>query len=563
MITFKRFFRNKEFLKGLFDEKSLKKLEKTLDTQTPLITYKKFFKNRHHLEPFFTTFELRYLKSTLFEIWNGVTPPVSTANFSLVMGATTYETETFSDMQSYLSTLSITAPVTLTINTETPIQPAGGSWAINYSNGSNLFTVKAGVGKNPVIDGQLLSDTVVTINGNNKGWDGVDVINGIATNTDAGGTIVRISGSNSNITIKNCLLKRGYVGIRGTTNISNLTIENIILEEIVYGSIRIGGGAFSNPLMYENFELRTSGEYDMSNVTVNNITCLDTLAGGNVPGSTLPNSPLILIKRTENLSVSNTTHSGVGSKIYIEESKNVTIKNVLVPAQDTGDYGIAVIGSDVVTIANCFVKSMVGADVTLIYLDVVRNLSLIHNTFIGVNQFDTTFMTRLRRILKVVGNLFSFDYYGVVFDMASAVNATGYTPTMANDFQEEHDNVFSMNNEWEDGLLVSLILAGNDLHVRKTGTGGTLTETAYRSTYAGYGANSKFNIVGLASVTTRTNPDSSTSGAYYLAAGDTTANGRNMITSSVDSLAVTDRDGYIRTYPTDAGAFDRDAVTKL
>lgn len=478
--------------------------------------------------------------------------------------AVIYENDNIDTFMTYLNSYTASVPITVQFNDNTIYQPASGSISITSGlvNGANLVTFKSKPGFTATIDGQLLADTVVTITGNNKVWDGINVINGIATNTDTGGTIIRISGSNSNITIKNCLLRRGFVGIRGTTAISNLTIDSVVIEEVVYGSIRIGGGAFTNPNMYEDFDLRTTGDYDMTNVVINNITCYDTLAGGNVPGSTLPNSPLILVKRTETLSVTNTRHSGVGSKVYIEESGYVTINKCIVPAQDTGDYGIAVVGSDVVTIANCFVKSMVGPDVTLMYLDVVRNLSLIHNTFVGVNQFDSVYLTRLRRVLKVVGNLFSFDYYGVTFDIASAVNSTGYTPTMANDFQEEHDNVFNMNNEYENGLMVSLILPGNaDLTVRKTGTSGTITEGTYRSTYPGYGVNTQFGIVGLITLTTRTNPDSSTSGAYYLGDAETTANGRNMITGPISNQAAYDQANFVRSYPTDAGAFDRDATS--
>lgn len=565
MITYKRFFRNKEFLKIFFNSRSLKKLQRTLDTQTPLITYKKLFEDREYLEIFFTPGELKYLKATLFEIWHGTTPvpPPVTANFSLVMGSTSYQADTFAEMQTYLSTLSITAPATLTINTEDPIQPAGGTWNIDYSNGAHLFTVKAGVGKNPVIDGQKLAGTVLSISSSNVVWDGVDVINAFTSDTDAGGTIIRFNGNQSNITVKNCLIKHGFVGIRGTTKIDGITLQNLIIEEVNFGSIRLGGNSFDNANKYEDFDLRVSSDYDLYNVSIDNITVLDTLAGANIPNTTQAFSPLILLKMTENVTVKGVNALGLGSVVIVESSKNVTIDAV--KAVDVTTYGVSVTGSDVVSISNSYSKPKVGTAINHIYLDTIRNLKLVHNTFIYSNQFDGVVITKARRVLKVVGNLFVTDYNAPLsISFASTINGAAYTRSMAQDFQEEHDNVFvSEGGGYEHLLALYGVNNGSDVLVRKSNTwSGAILDSTYRSTYPSYGVNSSFQDTNVITLTSRLNPDSTVSGPFYLGGEDSSITGRNMIASSVDALAAKDREGFVRIYPTDAGAFDRDAVSK-
>ena len=108
-----------------------------------------------------------------------------------------------------------------------------------------------------------------------------------------------------------------------------------------------------------------------------------------------------------------------------------------------------------------------------------------------------------------------------------------------------------------------MIISGVDaLRVRVSNYGGAiLSTTGYTTTYTGYGVNTSFIDTEFITITTRTDPDTSTSPAYYLGASDTSTHGRNMISSSLDSMAAIDLRGYTRTYPTDAGAVDRDATT--
>lgn len=488
----------------------------------------------------------------------------STAKITVMQtsnSAVIYENDNIDTVMTYLNSYTASVPITVQFNDNTIHQPASGSISITtgLNNGTNVVTFKNKPGFTATIDGQLINNTVVTINNSYITWDGINIINALTGDSDTGGTIVRLEANRTNLTVKNCLIKRGFVGIRGTTKITNITIENIVFEEINYGCIRIGGGSFSPSTKWEDFDARISADYDLYNVVIRNITALDTLTGGNVPGTTQKFTPLILIKQSEGVTVERINATGSGSVVIVEGSKNVVINRLLAPSFT--QYAISVIASDVVTLSNCFARSSVGSAMTLMYLDIVRDLKLVHNTFIGVNQFDGLNMVNLRRVLKVVGNLFSFDYYGVGFGITATINGVGYTATVAQDFQEEHDNVFYMNNEYEDGLSVSRVLAGSDLRIRKTGTGGTLTETGYRTSYAGYGVNTSFGITGLITLTTRTNPDSSTSGTYYLGAADSTALGRNMITGPVSTEGTYDYAGFVRSYPTDAGAFDRDATS--
>ena len=202
--------------------------------------------------------------------------------------AVIYENDNIDTVMTYLNSYTASVPITVQFNDNTIHQPASGSISITtgLNNGTNVVTFKSKVGFTATIDGQLLGNTVVTINNSYITWDGINVINAITGDSDTGGTIIRLEANRTNLTVKNCLIKRGYVGIRGTTKITNITIENIVFQEINYGCIRIGGGAFSPAGKWENFDARISADYDLYNVIIKNITALDTLAGGNVPGAT-------------------------------------------------------------------------------------------------------------------------------------------------------------------------------------------------------------------------------------------------------------------------------------
>lgn len=475
-----------------------------------------------------------------------------------------YENDDIDNVITYLDALVIAAPITVRFNTSVTHQPTGGLWTLNYSNGSNLFSVVPASGVTATIDGQLLQGTVVSIAMSNVLWDGIDVINAYTSDVEAGGTIMRLAGNQSNITIQNNLLKLGYVGIRGTTQISNLTIDNVTVEEVNAGCIRLGGGNFPDPDMYEDFDLRTSADYDMHDVTITNITALDTLGGGNVPNTTQKFSPLIIVKMTENLTIQNIQCNGEGACVYNETSTNVLIDSVVAPS--VNGYGIAVLGTDYPTMSNNFIQARAGVSggVTLLYIDVARNLQFIQNSFISQNLFDSTNMANMRRILTVTGNLGSFDYYSAFgFGIATAVNGVPYIGTIAEDFQAENNNVIWNNNSFEDQLYVSNVLSGGTqpLRVRVSGGGGAITPATYISTYSGYGVNSNFIDSGFVTLTTRINPDSSVSVPYYLPDIYPSTQGRNMIASSVAPEAAIDAAGYYRVYPTDAGAYDRDATS--
>lgn len=491
------------------------------------------------------------------------TTTVAIAISVLVDGSVVYENNSINSVITYLNGLTITAPTTVRFNTTATHQPTGGLWTLNYSNGANLFSVIAASGVSPTIDGQLLDDSVIVISMSNVLWDGVDVINAFTSNTDAGGTIIRLSGNQSNITIQNCLLKLGFVGIRGTTDIDDLTIDNVVVQEVNGGSIRLGGGSFPDPDMFEDFDLRTSADYDMHNLVVTNITALDTLSGGNVPNTTQKFNNLIILKQTENITVENINSDGNDAALIVEGSSNLLINALVAP--NLNNYGISVIGTDIVNISNNFLQSKVGTAINLVYIDVARNLTIVQNTVVGKNEFDSVVMVNLRRILLVAGNLFSGDYYSFYsFSIATDINGVTYEGSMAEDFQAENNNVIWNNNEFENSLFVGNVLSAGtaDLAVRVSNTfGGAILVATYQSTYSGYGVNSSFLDTGFVSLTTRTNPDSSTSPPYYLGASAPSSEGRNMIASQVSSLAVIDAAGYYRVYSTDAGAFDRDATS--
>lgn len=495
------------------------------------------------------------------------TAPASSFKITVMQtsnSAVIYENDNIDTVMTYLNSYTASVPITVQFNDNTIHQPASGGISITtgLNNGSNIVTFRSKPGFRATIDGQLLSNTVVTINNSNITWDGIDVINALTGDSDTGGTIIRLSSNRSNLIVRNCTIKRGYVGIRGTTKITNITIQNVIFQEINYGCIRIGGGSFTPSTKWEDFDARISADYDLYNVIIRDITALDTLAGGNVPGTTQKFSPLILVKQTEGVTIERVTATGAGSVVSVEGSKNVLINRILSPS--TTQYGINVLASDVVTISNSFVKPVVGAGSTYIYLDIIRDLKLVHNTFIYSNSSDSIQITKARRVLKVVGNLFVNGYNaGLAISFAADINGSAYTRSLANDFREEHDNVFVSEEGGYDHILALYgIAGGSDILVRKSNTwSGAILDTTYRSTYPGYGVNSKFEDTDIITLVTRTNPDSSTSGPYYLGASDTTTTGRNMITGPVSDEGHYDYAGFVRSYPTDAGAFDRDATS--
>lgn len=478
--------------------------------------------------------------------------------------AVIYENDNIDTVMTYLNSYTASVPITVQFNDNTIHQPASGSISITtgLNNGTNVVTFRSKPGFTATVDGQLLSNTVVTINNSYITWDGINVINALTSDSDTGGTIVRLSSNRTNLTVKNCLIKRGFVGIRGTTKITNITIENVVFEEINYGCIRIGGGSFTPSTKWEDFDARISADYDLYNVIVRNITALDTLAGGNVPGTTQPFSPLILVKQTEGVTIERVSATGTGSVVAVEGSKTVLINRILAPA--CTQYGINVLASDVVTISNSFVKPVTGAGSTYIYLDIIRDLKLVHNTFIYSNSSDSIQITKARRVLKVVGNLFVNGYNaGLAISFAADINGTAYTRSLAQDFQEEHDNVFVSEEGGFDHILALYgIAGGSDILVRKSNTwSGSILDTTYRTNYPGYGVNSKFEDTDIITLVTRTNPDSSTSGAFYLGAADSTTTGRNMISGPVSTEGAYDNAGFVRSYPTDAGSHDRDATS--
>jgi len=216
------------------------------------------------------------------------------------------------------------------------------------------------------------------------------------------------------------------------------------------------------------------------------------------------------------------------------------------------------------TISNCFVRPAVGTAINYIYLDIIRNLKLLHNTFIYSNSSDGTVINNARRVLKVVGNLFVNGYNAALsISFPAAVNGATYTRSLAQDFQEEHDNVFVSEEGGYDHILALYgVENGSDILVRKSNTwSGAILDVDYRINYPGYGVNSKFQDTDIITLTTRTNPDTSTSEVVYLGSADSVNVGRNMISASLADEAAYDAGGFERLYPTDAGAYDRDATT--
>ena len=496
------------------------------------------------------------------------------ANFKLTFkntatNAVIYQDDSLDAMMSFIGSYSITAPMTLQFNTSdtftvaTPLE-------FGFNNANNLFTAKAKTGQIPVINGNNAMPSVGIISMNNLVLDGVKFIN--ADSTDSGGAIIRVLTNTRNITVKNVAFKGGYCAMRATGSLDNsgnvssyidgLTIKDCTVEDTVNGSFRLGNGdAYGLPAT-SNFSLRTTGYYDVRNVTIENIKLIDNFNKGVITGQSGGFMGMMILKRILNLTVKNVVCNNTSDSILIlEASTNININKLVCNnfgfrgVSDT--QGIYITDGDGVTITNSIVKANadgVGKIITGMFN--VKGLNAYHNTFAYTNYNDTPFFADKLALVRLVGNIFKSSGASTPCTM-SFTTANGYVPSIAQDLIEENYNVFCSDGTYNVNLtLFSSPTSGVvDTEVQINSTGSKITPATYRSTY-NKGANSVFTTDTSVLFSSRTNPDGSTSYPLYV---DDTKQGRDLI-PSIQKLVDVDAFGFVRTFPTDAGATDRDAV---
>ena len=480
-----------------------------------------------------------------------------------------YQDDSLSEMMSYIGSYAITAPMTLQFNTSdtftvaTPLE-------FSVSTANNLFTVKAITGQNPVIDGNNAMPTVILISMSNFVLDGVKVIN--ADSFDTGGAIVRVNSNTRNITVKNTTFKGGYCALRATgvldfsgnvtSYIDGLTITDCTVENTVNGSFRLGNGdAYGLPAT-SNFSLRTAGYYDMRNVTIQNIKLIDNFNKGVITGQAGGFMGMMILKRTLNLTVKNIICNNTSDSLLIlEASTNVNINKLVCDNFGcrgvNNTQGIFITDGDGVTITNSIVKPNAdGVGKIITAMVNVKELNAYHNTFAYINNGDVPFFADQMALVRLVGNIFKSSGASTPCNM-SFTTANGYVPSIAQDLVEENYNVFCSDGSYNVNLkLYSSPTSGVvDTEVQINATGSKITPATYRTNY-NIGANSVFTTDTSVLFSSRTNPNSSTSYTMYVNEGK---QGRNLI-PSIQKLVDVDAFGFVRTFPTDAGATDRDAV---
>ena len=497
-------------------------------------------------------------------------------------------------MMSFIgSSYSFTQPTTLQFNNSNTYYLTS-MLQVEFNNNGHTFSMINYPGQRPVLDVQQLDLTVLYVGMSNFSISGFHLKNArpcsIPAGGDEGGTILRLLGNSSNINVNDMILDTGFCGIRATTNISNLRITNITVLSVWALGFRLGTGAWLDQYgrnTYYNYDIaarpkvQSPSAFDMENVYLENITCIDNLNGGTVSGTQQPGNPSgsvysggFILKITNGLTVKNAVLTGK-SVVAVENSYNVLLDSIY--AHNITNSEVFLISqTDGLTIQNSYAQDVNdGSSRYLSAIDYCRNISMYYNTFTSLNSSCAYLLFTNTMIMKeLAGNIFqgyNNPAMGVQFATNASINSGtygfGYTASMAQDWLSEHDNVWSTYGSYYPWFELSgLGASGGALPFNATDTSVSISNPALTDKYTpdtyqgyGYGNNSQFVLYpdGLLPLTTRINPDGSTSSAVYL---DPTSAGSQGIPAPLTGLTFSDLGGYIRVYPTDMGAFDRNAV---
>lgn len=481
----------------------------------------------------------------------------SSTAISLYSGATKiHDFGSWTEAETFMRSYTFVADTTLEINDPLTIDASAGV-ILNYTNGAHLFTLQGKDQVTVIFDGGRAINNVLESHMSNIVINNLTIQNGLLTADD--GALLRQNPSTSNITITNINFKYGYCAMRATTSISTLTIENCSVESTYYGSFRLGNPPVGAPVGGEtDFSLRDNTFYDMHDIVIRNITLNDTYNKGLITGSDRKFDGLLIIKRTVNLTIENIVcNNTADSVLYLQHNYNLIVDRVICNAFGTAGVantqGFYLQGQDIGVVSNYSALPNADAVVkTVLSYAYIRNVRFYHNSFIAVNTLDTPFGGTDGMLFRLRGN---------VFKSAGAINPctiqfsllNGYTPSIAQDVLEESDNVFCSIGNFNTNLQFRDKSAAPTftLSVRNSTTTNVVTPATYRSTYSGLGVNSFFPI------TTSTQFETiGSSNANYLTASSI---GRNIVASQIGSVT---KDVYAktRTYPTDAGATDRDVA---
>ena len=499
-----------------------------------------------------------------------------------------HEEDDLSTMMTWISSYTITGPVTLQFNTNDTFTMSS-QLSFGFNNGGYTFSVMSINGNRPTLDVMNLDKTVVQSGMSNFYMGGFTFKNArpvsVPGGGDEGGTIIRVLGNTSNVTFDNLILDGGFCGVRGTTKITNLTLSNLTVLNVWAGCFRLGNGYWLTNGNYD-FDQRPLDGYDMYNLVIRNITAVDNLNGGTVSGTQQPGNPsgnnysgVLLLKMFHTIDMSHVTVSTGGDCLAIENCFNVNLSYINIYNMSKGGRGFLISKTDVLTIAQSYCSDITdGSSRYLAFIDYVRSLKMYNNTFFSLNpNCAFVYGANMMKVVEIAGNVFMGNVYcGLGFSLASTstlISQEGapsdgsftYSATLANDWLSDHDNLYSSNGAFTNfiqlsnfapGGLGGFSASGTTLNVRNAGSN-TYTPATYLSN--GYGVNNQWAYYPTNfTLSTRVNVDGSTSSSVYIPNG---YYGRNAINSAIPGISYPlDLAGNTRTYPTDMGAYDRDAI---
>jgi hypothetical protein len=371
-----------------------------------------------------------------------------------------------------------------------------------------------------------------------------------ANPANTNGSILRQKGNESNIRLENVDLIGGYCGIRATTKINGLHLERITTSRVPHGSFRLGNGSFAGSLKDTMLWERDSADFDMYNVVIRDILLKDDMSNETIPGSNEKYNGFLLLKKVFNLTVDGVqSESGNGGGIItVENSRNVILKNIKVAEfgyNQASSSGLYIFKCDYVEAYNNLIKTKQGDPNSHVsyYFNVVDNLSFCHNTAIA-SQFNDrlVFGFQLSRVNSFEGNLLKMNDYACILEFR---NFDGYTATLAQDWIEVNYNAMSssqsylplMNLEGIDGRDYILMYDGQANRVNQ------INFSDFQSNH-----NRELNSsVGFPEGKIEFIPN------HYYQTDQSL--GRNLVSKKLLDL---DINGYNRTLPSDAGAYDTD-----
>jgi len=498
-------------------------------------------------------------------IGGAITPPETLLSI-FDTGGSLLDTDSLTEALEFLASHTFASNTTFQFNTsdEYIIEE---KITIDFDNGIYDFIIKSIEGEKAIIDAENALGTLIEIKSSNVKMSQLKLQNADVTNTS--GCIVRVDSNTENIELDYIHFKRGYCAVRATgvqdgvgnavTIIDGLTITNFIVEDTVNGSFRLGNGVTSDPdNLNEDLASRTDSWYDMKNVTIANGELIDNFSKGNITGTSSKFHGLLLLKKILGLSVENVVCNNTAEGlIVIESSSNAVVDGILVDAFGTAGTsnisGISANYTDGFTLINaCPTANADGIDKILLYATKTDNIRLYFNTLVANNSGD------------VPASLFECKNFGHVGNLYKNVNSSpfnlylrtdfGHTPSMS-DVLEDQYNVYCSGGEYN--VNGSIKSPGDVVNVelRNNTGGGRYTIATYFAAF-GLGNGSLIPTGTDVLLGTRTDPDTTTSKPYYLTAGSV---GRNIVPAAQHSI-LADARGYARTFPSDAGALDRDAT---